>query len=491
MAGEMRPHTETVPATSLRATAAGGLQPFAGVTSPVRLLPYQREWVNDDSPLKIVVKGRQTGYSFAATLRAALCCIRQRTIWIFLSKGERQSHLLIERVRDHVRALGLLSQYNETEFFEGTRMKQLEVRFPNGSVIYGLPANPDTARGYSGNVTLDEFAFHADADKIYSALYPVITRGHGLEVISTPNGRLGKFYELARQAGLTEPAIAAETCAHAAESDAPKQQWSGHWCDIYRAAREGLTLDLERLRAGVDEETWRQEYCCEFIAGGSQWIPAELFRQCVSSGASTSIESLSHFFNGSMSKSRNDSMLFAGWDIARNHDLSVLWLSELVGDVTWTRGIIEMRDTPTPEQVQRVRGLMPIIRRLEIDRSGMGLAIAEELAREFPGKVEGVQFTQSTKEVLAVHAKRRMEEVKARIPEDEMVRASFSAVKRTQNAVGQSRFDTEHDAKYGHADHWWAFCLAEIAAQQPAYHLADCSDVLGRPETHGMREVAF
>jgi phage FluMu gp28-like protein len=468
--------------------ARDDLRPFKAAA---QLLPYQREWVGDNSPLKIVVKGRQTGYSFAATLRAVMNCLKKRTTWIFLSKGERQSQLLMEKVQDHVRFCGMVPQYSESSFFEGTMTKQLEVRFPNGSVIYGLPANPDTARGYSGNVSLDEFAFHADADKIYAALYPIITRGFGIEVISTPNGQQGKFYELAKAAGLTNPpggenASFGRAVATVQESGAA---WSGHWCDIYRAVREGMKVNLELLRAGVDEEAWRQEFCCEFISGGAQWISPELFQSCVSSEATT--QGVRCQVSGASTDTRNlaPGTWYAGWDIARNRDLSVVWLSELVGDVTWTRGVIEMRNMPTPDQLRQVRELMPQIRRIQIDQSGMGLAIAEQLAREFPSRVEGVQFTQGAKETLAVYGKRRMEEMKVRLPDDVNIRTSFNAVKRMQNAIGQFRFDTEHDAKYGHADHWWAFCLAEMAAQQPAYHLAEVGGVVGKPAMTEIRHA--
>lgn len=179
---------------------------LVGAKPGLKLLPYQRRWVEDDAPFKIVVKARQTGYSFAATLRAVLKCLERRLTWIFLSKGERQSRLLMEKVREHVQACGIVAETSESAFFEGTLTKQLETRFPNGSVIYGLPANPDTARGYTGNVTLDEFAFHQDAAKVYSALYPTVTRGFSLEIISTPNGQQGKFFELAKQAGLVAAA---------------------------------------------------------------------------------------------------------------------------------------------------------------------------------------------------------------------------------------------------------------------------------------------
>ena len=55
--------------------------------------------------------------------------------------------------------------------------KALEVAFPSGSRITALPANADTARGFSANVFLDEFAFHADSRKIWAALFPVISKG--------------------------------------------------------------------------------------------------------------------------------------------------------------------------------------------------------------------------------------------------------------------------------------------------------------------------
>src|SRR5438034_7015854 len=172
-----------------------------GQRTALELLPYQRRWVEDNSPLKMAVKGRQTGFSFAATLRAVLKCLERRTTWVLLSKGERQSRLLMEKVHEHIQSCGIVARACESSFFEGTMIKQLEARFPNGSVIYGLPANPDTARGYSGHVTLDEFAFHADAEKIYAALYPTVTRGYNLEGISTPNGQQGKCVDRAQTAG--------------------------------------------------------------------------------------------------------------------------------------------------------------------------------------------------------------------------------------------------------------------------------------------------
>jgi phage FluMu gp28-like protein len=327
--------------------------------------------VEDHSALKIVVKARQIGYSFAASIRALLECLKRRTTWVFLSKGERQSRLLMEKVQEHVQSCGILARACESTFFEGTLIKQLEVRFANGSVIYGLPANPDTARGYSGNVTLDEFAFHSDADKIYTALFPTITRGYCLEVISTPNGQQGKFYEIAKAAGLVESGDPARSgIGRSGELPEPENQetklksrgdlrisdfefpahpitrsrserdhpiWSGHLCDIYMAIRQGLNIDLQILRAGCDDETtWQQEYCCQFISIAENFIPPALVALCISAEAAKDCPPR---FLASAPRRDLDSRLpeprilnsefYLGIDIGRHHDRTVFWIDQV------------------------------------------------------------------------------------------------------------------------------------------------------------------
>ncbi len=489
------------------------------------LRPYQRRWANDPARFALAVKSAQIGYSTAAAAWAVERCLKipKRTI-IFLSRSEAQSRELGEKAKDWLDGYrGVAADYfpDEAARLGDLACLQQRINFPNGSRIICLAANPDTARGYTGDVVLDEFAFHKDADKIFSAVYRQVSLGFSMRVLSTPNGQRGRFHEIAKQLGLdtgirprkqpvrTErvPGSRFQVSGKQESTDAwhlapdtrhlTPSPWSGHWCDIFLAVEEGAPLDPQEVKAGCDEETWLQEYCCQFISQASDWISPELFQQCVSSEAGVRFQ-----VPGVSSETRNltpDTCLYAGWDIARKRDLSVIWISELLGDVTWTRGVIEMHNMPTPDQVREARALLqgqaapttPVIgalRRMNIDMSGMGLAVYEALAREFPSQVEGVQFTQGTKEAMAVLAKRRMEETKVRIPDDDHIRQSFRSVKKTVNAIGQARFDAEHDTRYGHADHWWAFCLAEAAAEQPVYHLAEVGAVIGKPIAAGMRE---
>jgi phage FluMu gp28-like protein len=488
----------------------------------LQLLPYQRRWVEDNSPLKMVVKARQIGYSFAASIRALLECLKKKTTWVFLSKGERQSRLLMEKVQEHVQSCGILARACESTFFEGTLIKQLEVRFANGSVIYGLPANPDTARGYSGNVTLDEFAFHSDADKIYTALFPTITRGYCLELISTPNGQQGKFYEIAKAAGLTDEGLGTrglglgnpKTPDPSPQTPAPI--WSAHCCDIYEAIRQGLTIDLQTLRAGCDDETtWQQEYCCQFISIAENFIPPALVSQCVSAEAAKDCPPQ---FLASAPHPGLDSRLsglpipnsefYAGIDIGRHHDRTVFWVDRVTVGPTiasaWpgrapalpaaeldrvavARLVRTFSNTPFAEQLAFARELLslpgpdgrPLIRRACLDATGMGAPLAESLEREFGPRVEPVTFTAAVKEDLAYRVKRRMEQRLDRIPEAPEIARAFGAVKKLVTVAGNTRFDADR-TDLGHADEFWAKALADLAAERPVSHLSD-GVIVGTP----------
>src|ERR1019366_3094273 len=220
----------------------------------IPVLPYQYRWICDNSQLKIAVWSRQSGKSFAAALRATVKCMEKRTQYIILSKGERQSRLFMEKVRDFCQVFKELKALPEYALLPESEEKTMEVYFPhNRSRIIGLPANPDTARGYAGHIVLDEFAFHGDASKVYAACFPIITRGYSIEVISTPNGTAGKFYDIAKEANLLGGEVPAE--------GRDRGIWSGHRVDIYDAVAAGLKADVDLLRSGCDdEETWLQEY---------------------------------------------------------------------------------------------------------------------------------------------------------------------------------------------------------------------------------------
>lgn len=106
----------------------------------IPLLPYQQRWVEDKSRFKLVNKARQTGFSFAVSLEVLLDALERKTLWVLLSKGERQSRELMDKVQMHAKAASYALDVIEADFKVGKdSYKQLELNLPNGSRIIALP----------------------------------------------------------------------------------------------------------------------------------------------------------------------------------------------------------------------------------------------------------------------------------------------------------------------------------------------------------------
>ena len=160
----------------------------------VGLLGYQRAAVQSNARFTWNCWARQTGKSFAFSLRRVLRGLARRRDQIILSAGQRQSREVMEKVRMHCAALQVWSDLHGEGFWGDTSIRKMELRLPGGVRVIGLPANPMTARGFTGDVLLDEFAMHRDDEAIWAALFPSLLRGEGeLDVASTPRGRKNVF----------------------------------------------------------------------------------------------------------------------------------------------------------------------------------------------------------------------------------------------------------------------------------------------------------
>ncbi|OIO57330.1 MAG: terminase [Alphaproteobacteria bacterium CG_4_10_14_0_2_um_filter_63_37] len=408
------------------------------------LYPYQQRWLADRTRFKVGMFARQTGKTFTTTLEIVLDCVRaeaagKRTRWVILSRGERQAREAMEEgVKRHLQALQAAFELVEIDQFEGVQIKALEVTLPGGSRITALPANPDTARGFSSNVFLDEFGFHADSRKIWTALFPVISAGWKLRVVSTPNGKGNKFYELMTDRD-------------------PESPWSRHVVDIYQAVADGLPRDIDLLRKGInDPDAWAQEYELNWLDEASAWLSYDL------------INAVEHDDAGLPERYLNG-RTYIGNDIAARNDLWCSWVWERVGDVLWTREIVTLKRASFREQDQTLDALMrrynPV--RLCMDQTGMGEKPVEDAKRRYgDSRVEGVLFTGDAKQHLAHVAKEAFEDRKVRIPSgNEWVRADLHSLRKVTTAAGNIRFDVEGGD--GHADRAWAAFLGIYAASPP------------------------
>jgi Terminase large subunit, T4likevirus-type, N-terminal len=191
---------------------------------------------------------RQWGKSTTCAIKAVHYAeFHPGSLVVVASPSLRQSGEFLRKVEQAVARLG----YG----VKGDGTNQCSVMLPNGSRIVGLPESEDTVRGFSavGLMLIDEAS--RVSDTMYHALRPMLAVGGGsLWLLSTPNGKSGFFY----------------------------REWSGtkDWLRIQAAAAECPRIPgdfLEEERQTLSEETFRQEYGCEFIAGeGALFDEAEI-----------------------------------------------------------------------------------------------------------------------------------------------------------------------------------------------------------------------
>jgi phage FluMu gp28-like protein len=108
---------------------------------------------------------------------------------------------------------------------------------------------------------------------------------------------------------------------------------------------------------------------------------------------------------------------------------------------------------------------LPIIKLL-IDRNGIGLNLAENAEKAWPGKCEGVDFTNTNKTLWATEAKMLIQKKKTPLPPDRDIAYQIHSIKKTITAARNNVFDTARNEKH-HADKFWAWVLALWAAKSP------------------------
>jgi hypothetical protein len=170
------------------------------------------------------------------------------SLTIVAAPTERQSAESIRKAAGFLRKLDIRPR--------GDGDNKISLLLPNGSRIVGLPGDADTTRGFS-NVSLlliDEAS--RVPDEFYESLRPMLAANAdaSLWLMSTPNGRQGFFYDVWSQGGPSWTRI-----------EAPATQ-----CPRISPAF------LEEERQSTTNDSFRQEYLCEFIRADFAYFDPEL-----------------------------------------------------------------------------------------------------------------------------------------------------------------------------------------------------------------------
>ncbi len=445
------------------------------INEPIRLNDFQISFVDCMDRSTSLVKARQLGFSFCAAGRAvAKSHIKPKSTNIFVSYNLREAKEKIEIARTI--AAGVPKKIKKKIKPDN----QLELGFDNGSRIISL----FTPRGYAhADVYLDEFAFYENQRDIYNAALPVATspryKDTQLFIGSSPFGKIGLFYDIING------------------TDGKYQNYAKHFwfwwdspfcCNDVASARldaHYMTTSERVNKYATDsfyndtyssmlEEDFQQEFECYFCDESKTFFPYDIIKHCMSwyditdqETFPTELEEIRLWVRG---------ILYAGFDVGRTHDTSEFYVfdyrsinkagmeePELVQVFHKSMDKTKFKDQKN-FLIKFLKMYQDCIGCLHIDRNQIGMNIAEDLEDEFPGMALGMDFTNASKERMAVTTKMFMTEGILKLFPDRETLKQIHSVRQLKTTSGvHTKFDVE-DTKEHHADRFWSIALAVDAS---------------------------
>jgi phage FluMu gp28-like protein len=437
----------------------------------------QKVHQEDDSKLRIENKARQIAWSFTAAAEAVADAILTKRGTVFQSINLQEAQ---EKIRYAKNVINALQPAVRPKLL--TDNKQ-ELEFDNGARLISLPGNPQRGKAQM-NVVFDEWAHIVKDREVYTAALPVISKGGGrVRGGSSPMGASGIFWEIFKEELRRYPGYA--------RKQTPWWEVQAFCKDVREAARVAhiytteQMVDLfgrEAIRLIFDNmllEDFEQEYCCIFVDETTAWItweeikavqdvmfgPCELSlsRDSAVDNATAAIDRLRALIDAG----EVEGALTAGVDIGRTRnttELFLLGISTLNSFPLRTAVTLDNCDFDSQERViSYALATLPIVKIL-IDQNGIGMQLSENMAKKYPAKSEGYQFTNTSKALLATEAKMLVQQKRTPIPADRTLAYQIHSIKKKVTESKNVVYDTDKNEKH-HADKFWAWVLGLMAAK--------------------------
>jgi hypothetical protein len=219
---------------------------------PFEMFPFQEDCVDEflEHRFNIVVKSRQLGLSTLVAAHAVWMAIfqKEKNILIIATKLSVAQNF-INKVKTMIRSLP--SWMLLAEIVEDNKQK---IKFSHGSEIKAVPTSEDAGRSEALSLLIiDEAAFVRNFDTIWTGIYPTISTGGRVIILSTPNGVGGQYHKLYvdAEAGLNE-------------FNPINLPWSVH--------PERDNEWFEKTTKNLNKRQIAQEYLCDFAISGETFL---------------------------------------------------------------------------------------------------------------------------------------------------------------------------------------------------------------------------
>jgi phage FluMu gp28-like protein len=425
-------------------------------------LPYQEAWINDESRRKLAQKTRRCGLTFAEEFRRVerICKQGARYDAYITSKDEGLAKQFIRESKEFADRFKLAGTIAGEELFgEGkASATAYTLQAATGRRIYSLSSNPDQQAGRAGDRTADEFALHKEQLELFKIMKPGTMWGGQISIFSTHRGVGSYFNQLIKE--VTEKGNPKKFSLHTITiTDAVAQ---GLWIKIRDQLPEDdeqkhFTDDdfLQSCRDEMpDEESFLQEFMCVPEDDGASFIPWSMIVPCSSK------------LHMGIDWRTLPGPFYAGYDVARKKDLSVITLYHQVGGQLIQCADIHLTKQTFTQQQKALHSILDDsrVKRCCIDATGIGAMIAEQAHEKYKSKVQQVTFNMGSKHELAWPMRQRFEDRTVTIFDDMKLHADLRSVKTETTSAGNIIFTAEAGVSDGHADRFWSHALAIMAA---------------------------
>lgn len=463
------------------------------------LLKYQRDWVADDSNLKVAEKSRRVGLTWAEASDNVLIASKSR------QAGGMNVYYIgynMDMAIEYIEACAMWARvFNEaaSEIEEGEEVfkdgddeksiKTYTIRFASGFRIVALSSRPANLRGKQGVVVIDEAAFHGALDELLKAALALLIWGGKVRVISTHDGDQNPFNELVneiRSGGrkgsvhritfkeAVDQGLFGRVCMRkGVEWDADAQaKWIADVYAFYGAAAE------EELDVVPSQGTgaWLSSSLVEARMYGApvlRYTAPKGFEQLPDGERHRTIQEWLDLEVRPLLQGLNPELQSVfGQDFGRSGDLTVMVPAQIEQNLRRKIPfILELRNMPHKQQEQIakfvIKGL-PRFVKAAVDARGNGHAVAEFLAQEFGySRVELVMATEGWYREHMPPLKKAFEDDTIAVPRDKDVLTDLRAIKVIKGVARVPERSVGRDGGQRHGDAGVAIALMYYASRHP------------------------
>lgn len=349
---------------------------------------YQAELLDAPEREVIAVCGRQVGKTETVSVIPADYALTHPDADVLIgARFQETADELFRRTKKHLRNTGL-----SDEQLGITTSNQTTYEFDNGSRILSRTLGNDASqqRGKLPQCIVVEEAALVDTDIYERVIEPMFATHdeYELYLISTPRGKSGYLWEKWH------------------DDDWARFRWPTEMSPLVDEAW------LAERREKVDDLTWRQEYCGEFVEEGDSYLPHSLVDPCITPDASP-VERASRYLGVDVARSGADHTVYIDLDengIVRQID------SEAESNMTGVVGRIK--------HLHEAVGYDTIC----IDENAVGGGVADFSAAGLGSVVQPITFTSKSKQNMYQALKRALEKRELALPDHDRLRHELTSL---------------------------------------------------------------